>query len=72
MKLSDCKLGEVIEIINREGEEWYYKDDRCKDQHFIGHIIGFDCNGIEVIPLIRLASGKERAIHHSNIRVYRG
>ena len=70
MKLSDCKLGEIIEIIDRKSEEWYYKDN-CKDQHFIGHIVGLDCNGFDVIPLIRLASGAERAIHYSNIRVYR-
>lgn len=67
MKLSECRIGMIVEIIDKQNL------DLCEghvDQHLIGHIIGLDSNGFEVIPKVMMASGEERIIHHTNIKLY--
>ena len=78
MKLSQCKLGEVVQVIPKNGGLY---------DGLIGHIIGFEYNTIprlcyshnitneelapKTIPIVRFPDKEERSFHPSNLRLYK-
>jgi ABC-type uncharacterized transport system YnjBCD ATPase subunit len=70
MKLSECMIGMIVEIIDRGDNQEFYNPNGCKDAYYIGYIIGLSNNKFNVIPKIMMASGETIVIDPSNIRPY--
>ena len=68
MKLSEYRIGIIVEIIDRSREHLY--NDPLPDKHYVGHIIGLADNMFQIIPKLMMASGDLREIHYDSIRPY--
>ncbi len=70
MLLKDCFIGEIVEVMDHTNDDLRSKSmSGWTGHHYVGHIVGLSHNEFEVIPIVQLADGTTRSIHHSNLQV---